>query len=218
MAEENSFWTGFVVATVIASGLYYCSKRDDQQKVQPITPLRAYSTTDSVAGAELPLPKPTPTPPLPLANYESSENGVYYYVAVASEIEKKKGITTGNVVGFRYHGKNENGEHVLQQVSGSGRDTPYFSTCSVPCKLIRNDDGSRTAYRTSSIIGAAFEDAMRGKLKQQKRKRQAAPTKQYWENDADASFDKKAVTDPAPISNDAVTAEEDTVPIIELEQ
>lgn len=217
MAEENSFWTGVVVATVIAAGLYYCSEQEKVQKVQPINSLPVYSASDAVAGAEIPLPKVAPKPPLPLTNYETFESGVYYYVAVATEIEKKKGITTGDVVGFRYHGKNENGEHVLQQVSGSGRDTSYFSMCSVPCKLIRHDDGSRTAYRTSSIIGAALEDVMRGYLKQQKPKRQAAPMKQYWENDTMVVPVQKATTGPVFDNNELTETDEAAMPNSEPE-
>jgi hypothetical protein len=41
----------------------------------------------------------------------------------------------------------------------------FRAKCSVPCKIIDTDDGGNIAYSTSSIIGGAFQDAFRGKLR-----------------------------------------------------
>jgi hypothetical protein len=95
--------------------------------------------------------------------YDEERSGTYYYIASVSEDDRKKGKATGDVVGFRYLGKNAKGEHVLQQVANDG--TPLSkSYCSEPCRIIHSGN-DLLGFNTESIIGAAFLDAMNGLLK-----------------------------------------------------
>ena len=79
----------------------------------------------------------------------------------------------------------------------------YVSTCSVPCKLIRDGDGRRTAYRPSSIIGGAFEDAMRGFLKSTKPKLRTVTREQPFEEP-----DVEQEIPPPPVIVEPVTQSE----------
>ena len=102
--------------------------------------------------------------PVPVANFVEEEKGTYFYVTAVSEEDQKKGIAVGDVVGFRYFGKNEKGQHVLASVTDDGRIVSKAS-CSEPCTIIKRADGTRIAYDPSSIIGSAFQDAINGLLK-----------------------------------------------------
>ncbi len=102
-----------------------------------------------------------PVPPPP--RYDQVEDGTYYYISDVSEEEKKRGKAVGSVIGFRYLGKNEKGEHVLLNVANAG--TPLGkSVCADPCRIIKQGN-ERVGFSTDSIIGAAFEDAIAGNLK-----------------------------------------------------
>jgi hypothetical protein len=102
--------------------------------------------------------------PLPAKpNYQEAENDTYYYITAVSEEDRKKGKATGDVLGFRYSGKNDNGEHVIHQISDQDRTIDTL-ICKEPCKIIKSEDGSRTPYVSNSIIGSVFEDAMIGHL------------------------------------------------------
>lgn len=102
-------------------------------------------------------------PPPAKPNYQEAENGTYYYITAVSEDDRKKGKATGDVLGFRYSGKNENGEHVISQISDQDRAIDTL-VCKEPCKIIKSEDGSRTPFVSNSIIGSVFEDAMLGHL------------------------------------------------------
>lgn len=119
-----------------------------------------------------PTPEPTatfapvayPTSAVRSHNYDEVEDSTYYYIAAVSEEERKQGKGAGSVSGFRYLGRNSDGNHILAAVSDSGAVSRY-SRCPNKCVVIHFSDGDRTAYNTGSIIGAAFEDAIRGRLK-----------------------------------------------------
>ena len=105
-----------------------------------------------------------PAAPVPTPNFVQEENGTYFYVTAVSEEDRKKGKAVGDVIGFRYLGKNNKAQHVLATVSDDGQVISK-AYCSEPCALIKRSDGTRIVYDPSSIIGAAFQDAMNGLMK-----------------------------------------------------
>lgn len=115
-----------------------------------------------------PTPLPTPshtysTPAKPLHNYDERDGVLYSYVAAVSEDDRKTGRAAGNVVTFAYLGE-QNGKHTLANVRPDG-SIAMTSTCNKPCRVITYADGQRIGYNEASIIGAAFADALSGKLK-----------------------------------------------------
>ena len=105
-----------------------------------------------------------PSKPRPAPRLVEDESSTYYYVTAVSEEDEKKGKAVGNVIGFRYLGKNDKGQHTLRQITKDGKPLSK-SFCSEPCRIIKYEDGERVAYDPSSIIGAAFQDAINGHLK-----------------------------------------------------
>lgn len=97
-------------------------------------------------------------------NYIEEDAGTYFYVTAVSEEDQKRGVAAGDVIGYRYLGKNDEGQDTLALVAKDGR-VVQRSYCSEPCAIIKVQDGERIAYNTQSIIGSAFEDAINGKLK-----------------------------------------------------
>lgn len=178
MAEKETDWPiWLLVGGLIFAGAMWADSSDTKPPPASMAINAPVSAMDAIDD-----PKPIPKPVIPTYNYDTEEKGIYYYVSEASEDQRAKGITTGNVVAFRYHGRDSDGHHVLEHIYGNGAYSS-MSTCSVPCKLIKDDDGRRTAYRTSSIIGAAFQDAMNGHLKIHRTKRRTPPPEPTWEDD-----------------------------------
>lgn len=106
-----------------------------------------------------------PVAPVKTHNYDFREGDVYGYFAAITEEEQKKGKGAPDVIMFRYKGFWNSANH-LEQVDGAGRIIS-LSECSDPCaaiKMYRYGNVERVAYSTNSIIGAAFEDAMSGRL------------------------------------------------------
>lgn len=121
---------------------------------------------DSVAEASAPQPR-----------YDDSENGVYFYASEVSEEDQKKGKALGSVSGFRYLGQDASGRYKLGLVSDNGTVISRYA-CSSPCKIIKDlDNGERIPFNSASIIGAAFEDAINGLLKEQPKAAVAAEPK-----------------------------------------
>lgn len=109
----------------------------------------------------------TPTAPLvpaPTPNFVEEERGTYFYVTAVSEEDRKKGKAVGDVVGFRYLGRNDREQHTLASVTDGGRVISK-AYCAEPCSIIKRSDGTRIAYDPDSIIGSAFQDAINGLLK-----------------------------------------------------
>lgn len=115
------------------------------------------ATDTELPTADLPAPVPT-------HNFVEEERGTYYYVTAVSEEDQKKGKAVGDVLGYRYLGKNDKGQHVLASVADNGRVITK-AYCSEPCTIIKYGDGERIAYNPDSIIGSAFQDAINGSLK-----------------------------------------------------
>lgn len=103
-------------------------------------------------------------PVLPDHNYDEKRGWTYYYVAAISEEDRKKGRAAGAVVAYQYLGLNDDGRHVLANMNPNGT-VNHEASCASPCRIIDLSYGGNMAYTSQSIIGAAFEDAIRGKLK-----------------------------------------------------
>lgn len=146
------------MTAAVAAGLYYCSRPAQDTTITTVPTVNAM---DAAVGAEGSVAGATTSVPAVIApphNYSDREGSTYHYVAGVSEEEAKTGKATGDVASYRYEGKDDNGAHIV-----FGYGTRY--TCSVPCKIIKTSDGRRLAYNEGSIIGAVFQDAMRGYLK-----------------------------------------------------
>lgn len=96
--------------------------------------------------------------------YLYSENGVYYYQAELSRAEKASGQVASPVIGYRYYGKNQIGEHILVKVSDNG-DVIAFAYCKSPCLVIRSTDSGRFVNDRRLVVSSAITDAIRGKLR-----------------------------------------------------
>ena len=106
-------------------------------------------------------------------NYVEREGGAYYYVTAVSEEDKKKGVGTGAVIGFRFSGISKDGIYYLEQLSDNGRNVSSYS-CSKPCVIIKQQSGGRIAFNPDSVIGSAFVDALSGQLEIDKRSKISA--------------------------------------------
>lgn len=132
----------------------------ETERVQPTyefaTPVADASPADSIS-----LASPIESA-IPAHNYDVREGHIYSYVAAVSEDERKAGKAAGNVVSFAYLGMRGD-KHVLVRVlpDGSTRGEAY---CGEPCRIISYPDGGQIAFTESSIIGAAFADALAGRL------------------------------------------------------
>lgn len=148
-----------LAATLSASLLSACNNApesdagssDADTVVAPVTPAEGAATSEAA-------------PALPDHNYDEKRGWTYYYVAAISEEDRKKGRAAGAVVAFQYLGLNDDGRHVLANMNSNG-SVNHEASCASPCRIIDLSYGGNMAYSPESIIGAAFEDAIRGKLK-----------------------------------------------------
>lgn len=109
------------------------------------------------------------SPPASVANhehnYEEREGDTYMYVTAVSEEDAKKGKGAGDVLMYRYLGK-QGDKFVIVSVNNSGTILSR-SECSNPCKIIKIEYGGivdRMPYATNTVLGSAFQDAINGKL------------------------------------------------------
>jgi len=128
----------------------------------------ALASCGGQADQEMPVAEPTPfaipEPSKPPHRYDLKDGSDYAYIAGVSEEERKAGKAAGDVLMFRYLGK-QDGLHTLAMLSDSGKIIGK-SACAEPCVIIKNNDGSRTAYTPESVIGSAFQDALNGYLEE----------------------------------------------------
>lgn len=128
---------------------------------QPNKISEQYTSPEPVASYESPpIPTPAPSP-----NWDEAEESTYYYIASVSEEDRAKGQAAGDVLAFRYLGTNGQSEHILARVANDG-SIYHRAFCKDPCKIVRYEDGRRIAFERGSVIGAAFEDALAGRLEQ----------------------------------------------------
>jgi hypothetical protein len=131
-------------------------------------PVIATTTTPTVPAGNVATPTvaaPQPPPP-PSHRYSFKEGDAYGYIAAVSEEDRKRGKAAGDVLMFRYAGFWDNEFH-LEELNANG-DIVGVDTCAKPCVAIKSYEGGqidRVAYNPDSVIGAAFDDAMSGRLK-----------------------------------------------------
>lgn len=121
------------------------------------------NSDSAVRQQDTPIPAAQIVPTKPAKNYTEEENGTYFYIAAVSDEDRKKGVAAGEVIGYRYLGLNDKQQHTLQLVSDSS-DATMKAYCSDPCAIIKFENGDRISFNPSSIIGAAFQDAINGHL------------------------------------------------------
>lgn len=98
--------------------------------------------------------------------YLDEEDGVYSYVAAVSEEERKQGRVAGDIIRYGFRGVSD-GAYRLVSVDEYGRPLSTFE-CEKPCRVIKHWSGGslrRMPYDATSVIGAAFTDALNGRLK-----------------------------------------------------
>lgn len=151
------------VATATASALLLsaCGNASEDENRLPDRNATAIPVSQPIS----PVPEPAqPAPIMPDHNYEERRGWDYLYVAAVSEEDRKKGRAAGNVVTFQYLGLNGDGQHVLASMNTDG-SVWRTASCKSQCRVIEYSDGRRIAYSPESVIGAAFQDAFRGKLR-----------------------------------------------------
>lgn len=165
MGETNSrirSATTIVFAVVLTTAGAACNDTSKASDNDLWPQLPETPTINTVAPAGLPARPPEPQ--LPDHNYDERRGWTYYYIAAVSEEDQKRGRAVGTVYGFQYLGRNADGEHIIASINTNGTVSSRYK-CSPACRIIDADDGEKIAYSTRSIIGAAFQDAFRGKLR-----------------------------------------------------
>lgn len=170
--DDGCLWLGII--GVAALGYWYF-KAEEAPKVQAYAPpaIVTAAAEGSVTGATQPQPPPKPT-----HGYDVVEDGVYYYVAAATEDERKRGLPSGEALPFRYYGKSD-GKHLLVMLDNYG-NILQSASCTSPCRLIKYSDGRRLPFNPLTVIGSAFNDAQRGFLKSTKPKMRPIKEPEYW--------------------------------------
>jgi hypothetical protein len=110
-------------------------------------------------------PTETPTP-----NYAEEKSGTYYYVGGVSDNDKAEGKAAGDVMAFRYLGKNAEGEHKVLFVDDDG-SALITATCPDQCRIISASTGDKYPYDPQAMIGSVFEDVLAGRLEVYKPKK-----------------------------------------------
>ena len=159
--SETAFFARIGVA-ITAAALSACSGASDEGD-GPSAPTPTFAT-ETLPPAGVEVKAASSPPPMPRHNYDERDGSNYFYVAAVSEEDRKKGIAAGNVIVFQYLGLDDDGKHVLASIDTDG-SIMNRARCASPCRIIQRDYGKPIAYSPGSIIGAAFEDAFRGKLR-----------------------------------------------------
>ena len=139
--------------------LLLCSCNDQkpsQEEVVPAIPptVPTPSSTTNV--------RPTSSPAT--ANYVERDGDRYLYVTAVSDEDKTKGNATGKVVMYQYLGIFQS-KYRLRNVAENGQPLTTWE-CPTPCRIIKSVGipVQRVPFEPTSIIGAAFEDAIAGRL------------------------------------------------------
>lgn len=147
----------FGALCLLACGCDSSDERSDYQASDYPVPTVYSTPTDA------PSPIPTPTVPArPSHYYDAKDGALYSYIAAISEDERKAGKGAGDVLTYAYLGKRD-GKHVLVRVTADGRPLEE-AYCGAPCRVITFGDGRQFGFTEGSVIGAAFADAIAGRL------------------------------------------------------
>lgn len=148
-------------ALAIIPALCGCGNDGDDSSGYAEIPPPVFAAPEASPTSSITLPS---NPSLPDHNYDERRGSTYYYIAAVSEEDRKRGRAVGSVLAFQYWGQNADGEHILAGLRANGT-VDFFAWCRSSCRIIDTDGGGKIAYSPTSIIGAAFEDAFRGKLR-----------------------------------------------------
>jgi Peptidase family M23 len=102
--------------------------------------------------------------PAPKPYYIYAEKGVYYYEAALTRQQREAGYIANEAVGYRYFGKNADGEYAIATVDRFGRISEYFY-CKKPCRVVRSSTGERLVLNSRMLLWSVFNDVFRGLLK-----------------------------------------------------
>jgi hypothetical protein len=156
---SSVLWPFAIIATVLVAA---CNNASDANNYPALTQTTVPDNTDDEIGTT-PVAA-LPAAPVPDHNYDERRGATYYYIAAVSQDDQKRGVAIGAVSQFQYLGRNSAGEYVLASLNPNGT-VSYRAKCSSDCRIIDTDYGGKLAYSASSVIGAAFQDAFRGKLR-----------------------------------------------------
>ena len=159
---------GWLVLIAAGAGLYFYFKKPEPAPLIATAPL-SLEAGNTLGSTALPTIVEPPPPPKPVHNYDFREGDTYGYEAALSEEDRKKGNAARDVVIYRYVGLIE-GKHTLEALSADGTISSV-SQCAPNCHAIRTWAGGQSyvrAYDHSSIMGAAMEDAINGRLRKPK--------------------------------------------------
>jgi hypothetical protein len=163
--QESADWGCAIPALLlVAAGAWWWKSGETTPPPPPV--IVPSASLPSAASLPIQAQVEPAAPAAPAHNYAFKEADAYGYIAAVSEEESKRGKVAGDVVMFRYGGFWDDEFH-LERLDDNG-DVIGLITCSKPCIAIkRYSSGSmtRTAYDPASIVGAAMEDAMNGRLK-----------------------------------------------------
>ena len=96
--------------------------------------------------------------------YDLNEGFDYHYISDVSEEDKKKGRALGSVSTYRFLGVQQ-GKYVVANVDSKG-NIILRNSCAKPCVIITDGYGEKLPFSPDSVIGAAFEDALAGRMKE----------------------------------------------------
>lgn len=151
-----------VVTTIFALSVVGCGDAPSNEPEYPSVPPPIISIPETESTSQ-PLQFEPASSIASTPNFDDRDGDTYFYIAEVSEEERMRGRAVGNVHSFQFLGRNSEGEYVLASLHGNGA-IAYRAKCRRPCRIIDTSYGQKIAYSPESIIGAAFQDAMRGDL------------------------------------------------------
>jgi hypothetical protein len=168
--KSTDEWSGLLFIALIAAGIWWWNSGSEPSAPAAVASFPAPKDYSENASATVPLvsPQAAPSPPpLPTHKYDFEDKGVYGYVAAVSDEERAKGRATGELSLFAYRGSKQGVHRLTMYNDAMVRFGDY--ECETPCRVIRSLSGEtvvrRIPYNPSSILGAAFADALAGRLR-----------------------------------------------------
>lgn len=164
------------LAIALGIGALWWWRSSDKPKPPPLTSITQATPPPIGLTPSAQQPQPPSKPVEPIHNYNFKEGDLYGYIAAVSDEEKKTGKVAGDVLTFRYAGFWD-GQYHIERVDDANRIVSV-SSCAKPCVALKtwsNGQMTRVAYNPESIVGAAMQDAMDGRMKVKKAKSKVAP-------------------------------------------
>lgn len=168
-----------VIALLAFGCLAGCSRNPEKVDELNTTNMVAVSSLDTPLTDEgnttnATLLTPADAPVVPDHNFSFRDGSSYGYIGGISDEDRKNGKAAGDVFMITYLGHWGEAYH-LAEVNDAGQMTSNYE-CGTNCiaiKSYRYGTVRRIAYAPESLIGAAFQDAMRGRLRERPKEVQA---------------------------------------------